>query len=81
MWTLITSVLTWTIKVVLIAGALKKIREYLLKTNIANILLFILESHKAGKKKKNANKRTSNTIQKSDTDNDGRFSDSKPNTD
>lgn len=37
--------------------ALKKLWNYILKSNHAEILMFIIASHKAGKKKKNDSER------------------------
>ena len=50
------------IKIILLLAALKKLWQYILKSNLVNILLFIVAAHKAGKKKEDGSSKRSRDI-------------------
>lgn len=67
------------IKIVLFIATLKKFWDYLKKTSLVNMLLFIGAAHKAGRKIENgSSKRSGNVNGKADNDGGDRIRDGKP---
>jgi len=71
----VATLIAWVIKVILFLGAARKLWGYMMDTNIAQIILFVVEAQKAVKR--HDNKRNSDPIQRPDFKDGGRVRDNE----
>lgn len=77
-----STLIALAIKIALFLVALRKLWDYILKSNLVNIFMFIVAAHQAGKKKENgSSKRSRGGDAKASNSSSDRLLDSKPKPD